>query len=191
MGERPCCSSKCTQHPPLLGRVNIETADVWKPMVLNLNVPIIQFLTVLTCCFASQVFRFFCFVAVALSSASAARVLAWSPEWVCQGDREGMGWKRKDWMRWRWDVMMVMTRTRILKIVIIRTTFIMHLPLIRIASLNRVTSCGLLRVLHFFHFEGKKLSKTEMVSGKVVFRFIWFLFDGKGGKNEKHEGGKG
>jgi hypothetical protein len=35
---------------------------------------------------------------------------------------------------------------------------------------------------------GKKhitVSKTEMVSGKVGFRFIWFLFDGKGGKNEK------
>ena len=84
------------------------------------------------------------------------RVFAWSPEWVCQGDREGMGWKRKDLMRWRWDVMMVMTR--ILKIVIIRTTFIMHLPLIRIASLNRVTSCGLLRVLHFFTLRGKNTS---------------------------------
>ena len=59
-------------------------------------------------------------------------------------------------MRWRWDVMMVMTR--ILKIVIIRTTFIMHLPLIRIASLNRVTSCGLLRVLHFFTLRGKNTS---------------------------------
>ena len=100
----------------------------------------------LTCCFFSPSFLF----ASALPFFPSDRVFAWSPEWVCQGDRAGMGWKRKDLMRWRWDVMMVMTR--ILKIVIIRTTFIMHLPL------NRVTSCGLLRVLHFFTLRGKKTS---------------------------------